>query len=187
MWATLSLACRLSISRASWHGRLAAWAISAEMLIREAIERAVDYDDWFIREVEKGLAQIDSGHVLTHEAVVLASTRSWLNTSHVVKCTCGGAKGRCEPRANRRVPLRADAGTCGALLRALYEAPPTLLTFPNRGKKEGTRDLVMSLLPRHDQRDCGQTRRTERARVRVGRARRRPSGERSRPVACSLP
>lgn len=43
--------------------------ISSELLIREAIERAVDYDDWFIREVEKGLAQIDAGQVLTHEAV----------------------------------------------------------------------------------------------------------------------
>jgi predicted transcriptional regulator len=43
--------------------------ISAERLAQEAIERAVDYDDWFIREVEKGLAQIDAGQVLTHEAV----------------------------------------------------------------------------------------------------------------------
>ena len=43
--------------------------ISAELLAREAIERAVDYDDWFVREVEKGLAQIDAGQVLTHEAV----------------------------------------------------------------------------------------------------------------------
>jgi predicted transcriptional regulator len=43
--------------------------VSAETLIREAIERAVDYDEWFIREVEKGLAQIDAGQVLTHEAV----------------------------------------------------------------------------------------------------------------------
>jgi toxin ParE1/3/4 len=35
------------------------------------------------------------------------------------------------------------------LLRALYEAPATLLPFPNRGrpgKKEGTRELVMSPL-----------------------------------------
>ena len=43
--------------------------ISADVLIREAIERAVDYDDWFIREVEKGLAKIDAGQVLTHNAV----------------------------------------------------------------------------------------------------------------------
>jgi toxin ParE1/3/4 len=35
-------------------------------------------------------------------------------------------------------------------MRPLYEAPATLLTFPNRGrigKKEGTRELVMSHLP----------------------------------------
>ena len=43
--------------------------VSADVLIREAIERAVDYDDWFVREVEKGLAQIEAGEVLTHEAV----------------------------------------------------------------------------------------------------------------------
>jgi predicted transcriptional regulator len=43
--------------------------VSPEVVIREAIERAVDYDDWFIREVEKGLAQVDAGQVLTHDAV----------------------------------------------------------------------------------------------------------------------
>jgi predicted transcriptional regulator len=41
----------------------------AEALVREAIERLVDYDEWFIREVEKGLAQVERGDVLTHEAV----------------------------------------------------------------------------------------------------------------------
>jgi predicted transcriptional regulator len=39
----------------------------AETLAKEAIERFVDYDDWFLRAVEKGLAQIDRGRVLTHE------------------------------------------------------------------------------------------------------------------------
>jgi predicted transcriptional regulator len=43
--------------------------VSPETLIREAIERAVEYDDSFIREVEKGLAEIDAGQTLTHEAV----------------------------------------------------------------------------------------------------------------------
>ena len=41
----------------------------AETLAREAIERFVDYDEWFIEEVEKGLAQIERGEVLTHEEV----------------------------------------------------------------------------------------------------------------------
>jgi predicted transcriptional regulator len=41
----------------------------AEVLAREAIERFVNYDDWFLGEVEKGLAQIDRGEVLTHSQV----------------------------------------------------------------------------------------------------------------------
>jgi toxin ParE1/3/4 len=36
------------------------------------------------------------------------------------------------------------------LVRAIYDVPPSLLTFPNRGRpgrKEGTRELVLSPLP----------------------------------------
>jgi predicted transcriptional regulator len=40
-----------------------------EALAREAIERFVDHDEWFVHEVEKGLAQIARGKVLTHEEV----------------------------------------------------------------------------------------------------------------------
>jgi predicted transcriptional regulator len=43
--------------------------VSADVLIREAIDRAVDYDGWFMREVERGLSEIDAGQVLTHDAV----------------------------------------------------------------------------------------------------------------------
>ena len=43
--------------------------MAAEALVLEAIERAVEYDDWFLREVEKGLAQIDRGALLTHEEI----------------------------------------------------------------------------------------------------------------------
>jgi predicted transcriptional regulator len=41
----------------------------AQALAREAIERLVDYDDWFVREVEKGLAQIERGQTLSHDEV----------------------------------------------------------------------------------------------------------------------
>lgn len=41
----------------------------AESLAREAIERFVDYDAWYIREVEKGLDQIARNEVLSHEQV----------------------------------------------------------------------------------------------------------------------
>ena len=47
----------------------AARGSDAEMLAREAIERFVDYDEWFIREVEKGLDAADRGQLLTHEEV----------------------------------------------------------------------------------------------------------------------
>jgi predicted transcriptional regulator len=40
-----------------------------EALAREAIERLVDYDDWFVREVEKGLGQVESGDTMSHEDV----------------------------------------------------------------------------------------------------------------------
>ena len=43
--------------------------MTPEVLVLEAIERAVDYDDWFLSEVEKGLAQVERGEVLTHEEV----------------------------------------------------------------------------------------------------------------------
>jgi predicted transcriptional regulator len=35
----------------------------------QAIERLVDYDDWFLREVEKGSAQVERGETLSHEDV----------------------------------------------------------------------------------------------------------------------
>ena len=42
---------------------------NAESLVHEAVDRLVDYDDWFLREVEKGLAQVERGQVLAHEEV----------------------------------------------------------------------------------------------------------------------
>jgi predicted transcriptional regulator len=40
-----------------------------QALAREAIERFVDYDDWFVREVEHGLAQIERGETLSHDEI----------------------------------------------------------------------------------------------------------------------
>ena len=38
-----------------------------QSLVNEAVERLVGYDEWFVRVVEKGLAQIERGEVLGHE------------------------------------------------------------------------------------------------------------------------
>jgi RHH-type transcriptional regulator, rel operon repressor / antitoxin RelB len=40
-----------------------------QALVREAIEKLVDYDEWFLREVEEGLAAADRGELVDHEDV----------------------------------------------------------------------------------------------------------------------
>jgi predicted transcriptional regulator len=53
-----------------------------ESLVREAVERLVDYDEWFIREVEQGLAQIERGEVLEHEEVGARVRKLLLSKKH---------------------------------------------------------------------------------------------------------
>ena len=42
---------------------------NATALVVEAVERLVEYDAWFAAQVDKGLAQIEEGHTLSHEEV----------------------------------------------------------------------------------------------------------------------
>jgi predicted transcriptional regulator len=42
---------------------------AADALVIEAVERLVNYDEWFLREVEKGLAAAESGEFVDHAAV----------------------------------------------------------------------------------------------------------------------
>ena len=44
--------------------------------MHEAVERFVGYDQWFVRQVEKGLAQVESGQVLEHEEVAARMEKS---------------------------------------------------------------------------------------------------------------
>jgi predicted transcriptional regulator len=39
---------------------------ASEVLVVEAVERLVNYDEWFLREVEKGLAAADRGEFVEH-------------------------------------------------------------------------------------------------------------------------
>ena len=52
-------------------------------LAREAIERFVDYDEWFIREVEKGPAQIDPTPKSNGDWKIHTAGRKFVNS-------CGG-------------------------------------------------------------------------------------------------
>jgi len=40
-----------------------------ESLVLEAVERMVNYDEWFVQEIEKGLAAADRGEFLEHEEI----------------------------------------------------------------------------------------------------------------------
>jgi predicted transcriptional regulator len=37
--------------------------------VQEAIEKFVDYDEWFLREVEKGLSAANRGELIDHEDI----------------------------------------------------------------------------------------------------------------------
>jgi predicted transcriptional regulator len=41
----------------------------ARALVREAVERLVSYDEWFVREVDRGLAAADQGELIDHEEI----------------------------------------------------------------------------------------------------------------------
>jgi predicted transcriptional regulator len=41
----------------------------SESLVREAVERFMEYDEWFLREVEKGIAAADRGEFIEHDEV----------------------------------------------------------------------------------------------------------------------
>jgi predicted transcriptional regulator len=40
-----------------------------ESLVVEAVERMVNYDEWFVQEVERGLAAADRGELIDHEDI----------------------------------------------------------------------------------------------------------------------
>ncbi len=41
----------------------------SESLVVEAVERMVNYDEWFMQEVEKGLAAADRDEFVDHEEI----------------------------------------------------------------------------------------------------------------------
>ena len=46
---------------------------SRAWVINQAVERYIDYEDWFVAEVKEGLKEVRAGAVVEHEAVM----RQW--------------------------------------------------------------------------------------------------------------
>ena len=40
-----------------------------QVLAQEAVERFVDYDEWFLGEVDKGIAAADRGDLIDHDDI----------------------------------------------------------------------------------------------------------------------
>jgi predicted transcriptional regulator len=47
----------------------AAQGCAAETLVQKAVDRLLNYDDWFLREVDKGLAAADRGEFVEHDDI----------------------------------------------------------------------------------------------------------------------
>lgn len=55
--------------QAKLHRLAAQQGRASEALIVEAVERLVGYDEWFVREVEKGIAAAERGELKDHGEV----------------------------------------------------------------------------------------------------------------------
>ena len=42
---------------------------AAETLVQEAVDHLLNYNDWFLREVDKGLAAADRGEFVEHDDI----------------------------------------------------------------------------------------------------------------------
>jgi len=51
---------------------------ATEALVVEAVERMVNYDEWFIREIEKGIAAADRGEFIEDGEVIRVYASDWL-------------------------------------------------------------------------------------------------------------
>jgi toxin ParE1/3/4 len=96
---------------------------ASEALVIEAVERMVNYDEWFLREVDKGLAAADRGELVDHSDVTQIC-------DYIDQHRSGAAA--------RRIAL------------AIHHSIDLLVEFPEygrTGRKPGTRELVFSGLP----------------------------------------
>jgi predicted transcriptional regulator len=88
-------------------------------LVREAVERFVSYDEWFIREVEKGLAAADRGEFIEHEEIgklidrrypgycVFAGQSPLPATSHIFATTSRNVTARQRPGVRHSQSIKA--------------------------------------------------------------------------------
>jgi predicted transcriptional regulator len=103
-------------------------------LVKEAVERLVDYDECFLRQVEIGLAQVDRGELLEQEEVAVRMKKQspGKSVSLMQVRWSPAAADDLENIANylfEKTPENA-----ASLIREIYRTPAGLKDFPNRGR-----------------------------------------------------
>src|SRR5882724_1029401 len=86
----------------------------SEALVVEAVERLVNYDAWFLREVDKGLAAADRGEFVDHEDVGKLINSRYPANAVAVDGT-GGPRSHPNLRLHRRTPESSHGSTGGAV------------------------------------------------------------------------
>ncbi len=116
-------------------------------LAKEAIERLVDYDDWFLAEVAKGRAAAKRGDFIEHEERPQADRQPLRRLMRVrwtepavrdLTAICDYIEQHDSPPVARTVALR------------IVEGAESLVNFPRRGRPgsdPGTRELVLAGSP----------------------------------------
>lgn len=115
----------------------AARGCDEQMLVREAVDRMLDYDEWFSREVDLGLAEADREEFLEHSEV-----RRMIDSRYPARwCEFVGLEPQLRtfgvPQA-RRAAIAID--NCVDSLRDMPH-------MGRLGRKPGTRELPITGLP----------------------------------------
>lgn len=68
---------------------------AANQAVQELVADYIEHDEWFGREVQKGLASLDSGKFVSHEEVGRQNASLGLDDHPVVAGSCGRFRGDC--------------------------------------------------------------------------------------------
>jgi plasmid stabilization system protein ParE len=99
--------------------------------VREAVERFVDYDEWFVREVDKGLAAADRGERIDHEEVGKLIDRRYPGKMRIrwTEPAVADLTSICDYIEEHDGPAPRQVGV------RLYEGVNLLTQFPLRGEQ----------------------------------------------------
>ncbi len=121
----------------------------AAQVVQEAVDRLLDHDTWFVREVEKGQLQAAKGDLIEHDEVVARIERRLKEASLLVRIVwTTSAVLDLEQISDYLLEKHPEFAT--TTIQSIFKSVSELKLFPARGRpgrKKGTRELVLTQLP----------------------------------------